>query len=246
MKALLVAALLAVPSLALAQGWEQYAYPKDGFAVQAPAKPAETHGTYRTAAGATAPTTVYTLASADAVLSVTVADFTGKTVDHEATIAEAAKALAAQGEVSVDETARIDRQYGRHLSLVTKDGARSQISVFFVGDKLYQLEAKALPPNALNATGKTIRFQQSLEFINLGAEQFRPENRPQGAGPPRGEGGRPPRPPPQAFTDCAALAIGAAVQHHTPQGVVPAHCVQTPEGLAARPDMPLRDGPPRG
>jgi hypothetical protein len=84
--------------------------------------------------------------------------------------------------VSVDETARIDRQYGRHLSLVTADGTRSQISVFFVGDKLYQLEAKALPPNALNATGKTIRFQQSLEFMNLGAEQFRPENR--GFGPP--------------------------------------------------------------
>ena len=66
--------------------------------------------------------------------------------------------------------------------------------------------------------------------------------------PPDGRPGRRRRPPPEAFTECQGKAEGQALQYQTPRGdVVPATCVRTPEGLAARPNRrpgPPEDGPP--
>ncbi|MBB4010981.1 hypothetical protein [Niveibacterium umoris] len=55
--------------------------------------------------------------------------------------------------------------------------------------------------------------------------------------PPAGEGPRH-DPPPQAYTDCQGKKEGATVQHTTPEGVVPAVCVNSPKGLVARPSRP--------
>lgn len=46
------------------------------------------------------------------------------------------------------------------------------------------------------------------------------------------------KPPPQAFQDCVGKGINAKVDHKTPEGMVPATCVETPDGLAARPNNP--------
>ncbi|MGE5505148.1 MAG: hypothetical protein ACM31L_12055 [Actinomycetota bacterium] len=43
-------------------------------------------------------------------------------------------------------------------------------------------------------------------------------------------------PPPQAFDDCRGKAAGSSVLHTTPDGTVAAACVDTPDGLVARPD----------
>jgi len=56
-------------------------------------------------------------------------------------------------------------------------------------------------------------------------------------------------PPPQAYDDCRGKQAGDAVQHTTRDGVVAATCVETPQGLAARPDRPRGErpeGPSRG
>ena len=50
------------------------------------------------------------------------------------------------------------------------------------------------------------------------------------------------RPPPGAFEDCRGKASGAAVQHKTPEGVVPAVCMESPDGLVARPLRPRERG----
>ncbi len=49
--------------------------------------------------------------------------------------------------------------------------------------------------------------------------------------PPSGQG-----PPQQAFDDCMGKKAGEAVEHTTREGVVAATCVETPQGLAARPN----------
>ncbi len=46
------------------------------------------------------------------------------------------------------------------------------------------------------------------------------------------------RPPPQAFEDCRGKTDGDIVQHSTPDGMVAATCVISPDGLVARPDRP--------
>lgn len=53
--------------------------------------------------------------------------------------------------------------------------------------------------------------------------------------PPDGPPGRRP-PPPQAFEDCQGKTAGDAVTHTTPAGKVAATCVESPDGLLARPD----------
>jgi Spy/CpxP family protein refolding chaperone len=46
------------------------------------------------------------------------------------------------------------------------------------------------------------------------------------------------QPPPQAYEDCRGKKAGDTVQHTTPQGTVPATCVDSPQGLVARPNQP--------
>jgi hypothetical protein len=50
-------------------------------------------------------------------------------------------------------------------------------------------------------------------------------------GPPGGN-----QPPPQAYQDCKGKKAGDTVQHRTPQGTVEATCVDSPQGLVARPN----------
>jgi len=54
-----------------------------------------------------------------------------------------------------------------------------------------------------------------------------------GSRPQKGSG-----PPPQAYEDCKGKKAGDAVQHTTREGIVSATCVDSPEGLVARPDQP--------
>lgn len=47
------------------------------------------------------------------------------------------------------------------------------------------------------------------------------------------------RPPPQnAYDDCRGKRAGDTVQHRTPRGIGPAVCMDSPEGLVARPSPP--------
>lgn len=54
-------------------------------------------------------------------------------------------------------------------------------------------------------------------------------------------------PPAQAFADCKGKKAGESVQHTTPEGKVAATCVDSPEGLVARPNQKRADlsGAPR-
>jgi len=62
------------------------------------------------------------------------------------------------------------------------------------------------------------------------AQERPPQSRPGG---PDGH-----QPPPQAYEDCRGKKAGDTVQHTTPEGKVAATCVESPEGLVARPNQP--------
>ncbi len=156
---------------------------------------------------------------------------------------DATTAVHQQGEVKVETTERIDRYYGHDITVAGKDGSHSAIAIFFANDQLYELVGKALPPDAEAGSGKTARFQQTLVFIDrTGRQPRRPDDGLGGGGPSgppgQGPGGRRGPPLPQAFADRRGKAVGDIRQHTTPEGVVAAKCVQTPDGLAARPDAP--------
>jgi hypothetical protein len=239
--------LLAAAGPAQAQAWQEYAYPDAGFSAQFPVKPTVAELQYK-AKDVTAPARVYAAHQGSADYSVTVADLSGSSLDSKAAIDGAVKAFTASGAIKVDVTERIDRVFGRELTVEGRDGGHTATAIFYVDRKLYILAGRTDPAEAPLG----VRFQQSLQFVDAeGKPPRRPEDGP-GFGPPAGDGdpqgpGGQRRPPPQAFADCRGKAEGAAVQHKTPRGdVVAATCVQTPDGLAARPDQPLDGPPPEG
>jgi hypothetical protein len=151
-----------------------------------------------------------------------------------ATIAETEKSVGASGKVTVAIDARVNRSFGRELSVTGADASRSAIAIFFVNKHLYKLVGEALPPNAIERSGDTIRFQESLQFIGANGG-FGGGFGGRGGG--RGRGGF----NPQAQAACMGKSAGDAVQLDTPGGPVPATCT-----LVARPNRPPNgpNGPP--
>jgi hypothetical protein len=216
--ALLLAASL-TPVVGLAQEWKAYPYPEAGFAIQFPAPPKVEKSTFRTSAGVSLPVTRYVVRQDRIVFTLDVVDFSATNAEATSTIAEAEKSFGTSGKVTVAIDARINRSYGRELSVSGADGSRSVIAIFFVNKHLYTLVGQSLPPNAIEKSGDAVRFQESLQFIGAnggaGSGGFGGFGGP-GAG--RFRGG----PNPQAQRACAGKAVGNAVQLDTPAGPVPA------------------------
>jgi hypothetical protein len=161
--ALALTALLggAVPAMA----WDIYSYPDAKFAAQFPAPPQSGPTRYRTTAGLDVPAQRYWAEEGNVVYLLTLADFTGTALDKDAAIADAVKAFSDQGKVLVDVEARINREFGRELSIDRKDGGHDILAIFFIDQHLYVLNGRAAPPDPGAATAALIRFQQSLNFL---------------------------------------------------------------------------------
>jgi hypothetical protein len=155
-------AMFAVTASAAAQGWKEYTYPSDSFIVSFPADPRVETSTYQAADGRSVQARVYSVTEDDAVFKMTVVDLSDAAMEESAVIGHAIKTLSQGGEIKVDIPARINRVYGRQLSIVRPDGSRSSAAVFYHKGRLYQIEGKALTGN--EAASYAIRFQQSLVF----------------------------------------------------------------------------------
>ena len=166
--ALILLVALAMTAPAAAQAWREYAYPEHGFAVQFPAEPTVSSGTYTTAGGISVPAMIYALRQPNVVLTMTVAELANTRADNQNAVGQAVAALRNTGEVKVDVQAEINDQYGRELSITEKDGSRAIYAIFFINHRLYELKARVLPPNPERRSGDAIRFQQSLRFIRAG------------------------------------------------------------------------------
>jgi hypothetical protein len=96
-------------------------------------------------------------------------------MEESAVIDHAIKTLSQGGEIKVNIPARINRVYGRQLSIVGADGSHSSVAVFYHKARLYQIEGKAAGNDAAgnDAASYAIRFQQSLVFT--GGDTNRPD-----------------------------------------------------------------------
>ena len=242
--ALAVLATAMLSATAQAQDWKVYSYPERGFAIQLPVAPSVEHTRYTTATGASLPMTRYSAAQDGLLLSLEIVDYSGTGADGERTIAEAEKSFGTAGKVTVAIDARVNREYGRELSVNGSDGSRSAVALFFVDGHLFRLEGKSLPPDAISRSADTIRFQESLQFIgaNGGFGGFRDFGRSGDGRFGRADRFGGPRGGPfnsAALTACQGKAAGDSVQIQTPAGPVPASCI-----LVARPTGPSPGEPP--
>ena len=168
---ILAAALIAGP--ALAQGWREYAYPDLGFALHFPDDPRIEETTYMAFDGTTVPARVYSLNQETSAYRMIVADFSRRpNLSDKQVIDLAIKTLAQEAEVKLDIPARVNRVFGRQLSLLSKDGSRSSVALFYFQRRLYQIQGTILPANPDSSSGEAIRFQQSLRFTNNASRLF--------------------------------------------------------------------------
>jgi hypothetical protein len=97
-------------------------------------------------------------------------------ITETAVIDHAIKTISEGGEVKVNIPHRINRVYGRQLSIVGRDGIRSMVALFDYNGRLYRIEGQALPTGN-DATADAIRFVQSLIFTGGGSNRSAEEIR---------------------------------------------------------------------
>ncbi len=108
--------------------------------------------------------TRYVLRQERIIYTLSIVDYSTTNADSTSTIAEAEKSFGASGKVTVAIDARVNRSYGRELSVTGANGSRSAVAIFFVNKHLFILVGESLPPDALQNSGNAIRFQESLQF----------------------------------------------------------------------------------
>lgn len=161
---ILLAGLL-VSGTAHAQQWQTYTYPNPGFAIQFPGVPEVQTTTFKNAVGVTLPLTRYVVRQDGVQYTLSVVNYSTTNADALSIIGETVKSFKAKGKVSSNTGARVNGSSGRELTMTEGDGSRSDIAIFFFDHHLYTAVGQALPPNPLERSADTARFQQSLQFL---------------------------------------------------------------------------------
>ena len=161
----LVVAAFVASGPALAQSWQEYAYPDYAFAIALPDVPQIENRTVEVVAGRSVPARIYSVRRDNVVLTMTVADLSGTNLPENDVIDHAVKAVTAGGKVMEDHPHRIYRVYGRQLTVEGGDGSYTAAAMFQHHNRLYQISGKVLSL-AKGSEFEAVRFQQSLTFTD--------------------------------------------------------------------------------
>jgi hypothetical protein len=153
---------------AVAQNWQEYSYPDQFFTVAFPADPQTETTTYQVADDRSVEAHVYAVYQDTAVFKVTVAEVADTGLEESAVIDHAIRTLSEGGEVKVNIPHRVNRVFGRQLSIAGADGIRSMVAVFDYKGRLYQIEGRSV---STENGAAAIRFVQSLVFTGGGSNR---------------------------------------------------------------------------
>ena len=173
---ILIPALFLFAAPAAAQSWQEYSYPDYSFGVSFPGAPQIETTTYRVTDDRLIEAHVYSVHRDDAEFKITVAELAGPGLEETAVVDHAIKTLSEGGEVRVNIPHRVNRVFGRQLSIVQGDGSRMAVALFDYNGRLYQIEGKSFATGN-DATADTIRFVQSLIFTGGGSNRSADELR---------------------------------------------------------------------
>jgi hypothetical protein len=171
-----ILATLAGCGAAAAQSWQEYRYPGHSFAVAFPGDPKIETATYQAVDGRTVEAHVYSVRQDNAIFKVTVAELADSGLEESAVVEHAVRTMSAGGEVKINIPHRINRVFGRQLSIAGPDGVRSMAAIFDYNGRFYQIEGIALPTGD-DATADVLRFVQSLSFTGGGSNRSEEQQR---------------------------------------------------------------------
>jgi hypothetical protein len=149
-------------------GWPEYSFPEAGFAAQYPARPTVAERFYQTALAPEGAVRerIYSVDSGGVVYVVAIADFAGSKPNENRAIDEAARAMIARGRLTHDVSARIDWHYGREIRVEDENGTSYTDAIFYIDNKIYQIEVVYPAMNTDPAGSSGIHFfQQAFRLL---------------------------------------------------------------------------------
>jgi hypothetical protein len=229
---------LVMSSAAHAQEWRTYTYPDPGFAIQFPGIPEVRTSRFKNSAGVTLPVTQYVVRLDGVQYTLTVVNYSSTNADSLGVIGETSRSFSVKGKVIANTGARINRTWGRELTVAESDGSQSDIAIFFVDNHLYTAVGQALPPNRTDRSADTARFQRSLQFPDDDGDLHTVSGGGRKAGS-NAAASAVTSGSSSADAACVGKSAGDVVQLNTSTGPVGATCT-----LTARPNPPSKAAPP--
>jgi hypothetical protein len=168
--AILVSAALTAMTAPAMAAWHGYISHPMGFAFAAPGELKVEKGTYRGAVAGPRDTVVYRFVDDDIEYKVVVVDMSDRANDAANLLGEAAYIFQEDKKVLMDTFGRVDRQYGRKLTIDLPDNAgRATAAFYFINGRIISLQATVLPANGDYDTPDMGRFVDSITFFTVRA-----------------------------------------------------------------------------
>jgi len=164
---LLGAALMSTPATA---AWRGYISHSLGFSFAAPGELKAEKGTYRGAVAGARDTLIYSFVDDNIEYKVVVIDMGDKANDAATLLGEAEYIFQEDKKVLMDTFGRVDRQYGRKLTIdLPNNTGRTTAAFYFINGRVISLQATVLPANGDYDSPETARFVDSIAFFPVRA-----------------------------------------------------------------------------
>jgi hypothetical protein len=166
--AALVSAALATMTAPAMAVWRGYISHPLGFAFAAPGELKVEKGTYRGDVAGTHDTIVYRFVDDNIEYKVVVIDMSNKANDAATLLGEAEYMFGEGKKVLMDTFGRVDRQYGRKLTIdLPNNAGRTSAAFYFINGRIVSLQATILPANGDYDTPEMGRFVDSVTFFTV-------------------------------------------------------------------------------
>ena len=161
------AALMATPAMA---AWRGYISHPLGFSFSAPGELKVEKGIYRGALAGARDTFVYSFVDDDIEYKVVVIDMSDKANDAATLLGEAEYIFQDGKKVLMDTFGRVDRQFGRKLTIdLPNNAGRATAAFYFINGRIVALQATVLPANGDYDSPELARFVDSVSFFTVRA-----------------------------------------------------------------------------
>jgi hypothetical protein len=168
--AIWVGAALAATSAPATAAWRGYISHPLGFAFAAPGELKVEKGTYRGAVAGARDTVIYRFTDDDIEYKAVVIDVSDKANDAATLLGEAEYNFQDGKKVLMDTFGRVDRQFGRKLTVdLPNNAGRASSAFYFINGRIVWLQATVLPANGDYDTPEMGRFVDSITFFTVRA-----------------------------------------------------------------------------
>ena len=162
--------MLAAMTAPAAAAWNGYISHPLGFAFAGPGEMKVEKGTYNSPIAGPRETLVYAFLEDNIEYKVVVVDMRDHANEAATLLGEAQFLFQDKKKVLMDTFGRLDRQYGRKLTVdLPNNGGRSMGAFYFINGRIVSLQATVLPANGDYETSETGRFIDSITFSTVRA-----------------------------------------------------------------------------